>query len=78
MVGDQRLELADQTGVPSKSDLRLDPFLERVEMELLETQNLPEREALLRELGKRPAPPERKRLPQPRQRGFRRERARLG
>src|SRR5439155_26767109 len=34
MVGDERLELADQTGVPSKSDLGLDPFLERVEMEL--------------------------------------------
>src|SRR5207244_2582520 len=73
MIGNQRLELADQTGVPPKCDLGLDPLLERVEMELLETQNLPEREALLRELGKRRASPERKRLPQPRQRGSRRE-----
>ena len=64
MVGDQGLELGDEAGVPAKSDLGLDPFLERVETELLESRDLGLSEAIEGEVRKRPAAPERERLAQ--------------
>ena len=64
VLGDQRLELADQVGVAAEREVGLDPFLDRRQAQVLEPSDLCLRERLERELGQRRAAPERERLVQ--------------
>ena len=64
MLGDQRLELADQARVAAEREVGLDPLLERRQPELLEPAGLDPRERLLAELGQRRPAPEGERLAQ--------------
>jgi hypothetical protein len=62
MLPDERLELADELGVPAERELRLGVLLDEREPELLEPRDLRLRERLVRELGERLAAPGRERL----------------
>ena len=64
MLGDQRLELADDVALMPERELGLDPQLDRGQAKLLEPRALVPGERL-RELGQRGAAPERERLAQP-------------
>jgi hypothetical protein len=61
MVGAQRLQLRDELGVTSQRQVGFDPLLERDQPELFQTRDLGGDEALVREVGKRGAAPERER-----------------
>ena len=65
MLRHERLELADQLGVPSAGQVGLDAVLEQREPQLLEPADLALGERLIREIGERRPAPERERLPQP-------------
>ena len=57
MLGDQRLELADELRVAAEREIGLDPLLERRQPQILQPPGLDPRERLLGELGqRRPAP----------------------
>ena len=64
MLGDQRLQLADQLGVAAERQVGLDPLLERRQPQILEPAALDPRERLLAELGQRRAAPQPERLAQ--------------
>ena len=64
MLRDQRLQLADELGVPAQRQVGLDPLLERRQPQLLEPAALDPRERLLAELRQRRAAPQRQRLAQ--------------
>ena len=64
VLGNERLELADELGVAAEREVRFDPPLERPEEQLLEACDLPLGE-LQRELAQRRPAPEGERLPQP-------------
>ena len=64
MLGDQRLELADELGVAAEREVGLDPLLERRQPQLLEPRRLDPRERLVVELGQRRPAPQRERLAQ--------------
>jgi hypothetical protein len=78
VLGHKRLQLAHEGCVAAEGELRLDPLLERLESQLLETHDLPTGELLVGKLGKRRTAPERERLPQTLERAVGRERSRLG
>ena len=61
---DQRLQLADQVGMPAAGQLGVDALLERRQPQLLEPQDLRLRERLVGEVGERRAPPQGQRLAQ--------------
>ncbi len=65
MLRHERLELADQLGVPSASEVGLDSVLEQREPQLLEPADLTESKGFEREIGERRPAPEAQRLPQP-------------
>ena len=71
VLGDQRLELADQLGVAAEREVGLDPLLERRQPQVLEPAALGLGERLVRELGERRPAPERERLAQHRRGPFR-------
>ena len=64
MLGDERLELADQLGVAAAGQIGVDPLLERRQPQLLETGDLGLRERLVGEVGERRPAPKRERLAQ--------------
>ena len=64
MFEQQRFELANQLGVPAEREIRLDALLESNLAQLLEACDFRGHEALVREICKRGAPPERERLPE--------------
>ena len=71
MRRDERLELADERGVPAERELGVDPLFERGHPQLVEPRRLEPGELLLVEIGQRRAAPERERLAQePRPRRF--------
>jgi hypothetical protein len=59
--GGQRLELADQVGLPAAREVGVDPLLERRQPQLLEPHDLGLRERLVGEVRERRAAPERER-----------------
>ena len=61
MLGDERLELADELGVASRGEVVVDALLEAGEAQLLQPRDLGLGEALVGEVGKRRAAPERER-----------------
>ena len=62
MLGDERLQLADELGVPAELELGVDPLLDRGEAQLLEAGDLALGEGVVGEVGQRLAAPERERL----------------
>ena len=64
MLGDERVELADQLRVPARGEIGVDPLLERRPAQLLEPRDLGLRERLVGEVGERRAAPQRQRPPQ--------------
>ena len=62
MLANERLDLADDLGVPAAREIGLDPELERAHPQLLEPRDLRLRERLVREVPERRAAPERERL----------------
>ena len=64
VLGDERLELADELRVAAEREVGVDPLLERREAELLEPDDRGLRERLVGEVGERGAAPERERLAQ--------------
>ena len=65
VLAHQRLELADQRGVPAEREIGVDPILERREALLLQPRSLALRKRLIREVRQRRPAPQRQRLPQP-------------
>ena len=62
LLGDERLELADELGVAPEGEVGVDPLLEGRPAKLLEPGDLRLRPRLVGDVGKRWAPPERQRL----------------
>ena len=60
----ERLELRNEVVMPAERELELDPALDAGLTELLEPLDLAPREVVVGEIGKRGAPPQRKRLTQ--------------
>src|SRR6185437_16779427 len=58
----ERLEVADELGVPAERELGLRPLLDERQPQLVQPRDLALRERLVRELGERLAAPERERL----------------
>ena len=74
MTGDERVELGDDLTLTPEREIRLDPFLDDVQVELLKPSDLLLRERVERELGERRAAPEAQRLTEERRRLGRRAR----
>ena len=62
VLGDQRLELADELRVPAGGEVGVDALLERREPQLLQPRALGLRERLVGEVGERRPAPQRERL----------------
>jgi hypothetical protein len=62
VFGYQRLELGAECGVLTERELRIDPLLDRVQAQVLETLNLQSCERFELQIGQRPAAPHRLRL----------------
>jgi hypothetical protein len=60
----EQLELADQLAVSAERKVGLDPLLERLKTQFLQTRDLALRERLVAEIGERLAAEERERVPQ--------------
>ncbi len=58
MLGDQPLELADDLCMASALEIGLQSLLETLEAKLVESRDLVLREAVVRQIGERPAAPE--------------------
>ena len=71
MLSDKPLDLGYQLGVPAQGEISIDAFLETDEAQLLEARDLESGKAVVGELAKRRATPERQRLVQQRRSGFR-------
>ncbi len=54
----ERLDLSDELGVASESEVGLEPAFERLQAELFEARNLGLRERLVGEVGERRTAPE--------------------
>ena len=65
VLGDERLELAGQLGVPAGGEILLDALLDAGEPEILEPRDLGLGEPRVGEIGERRATPERERLAGP-------------
>jgi hypothetical protein len=65
VLAHQRLELADQRGVPAEREIGVDPILERREALLLQPRSLALRKPLIRKVRQRRPAPQRQRVPQP-------------
>jgi hypothetical protein len=57
VLGDQRLQLADQLALAAKGQIGVDPVLERRQARLLQPCDLAPRERLVRQVGERLTPP---------------------
>ncbi len=64
MLGDERLEIADQLGARAGDELSLDPFFDGCDTELVEAHRLRPRERLVGEVRERRPANERECLPQ--------------
>ncbi len=64
MLGDERLEVADQLGARTGDELGLDPFFDGCDAELVEAHRLRPRERLVGEIRERRPADERECLPQ--------------
>ena len=64
MLGDERLELADELGVTAERQVGVDPLLERRQPQLLQPRDLGLGERLVGEVGERRPAPQRERLAQ--------------
>ena len=62
MLGDERLELADELVVAPEREVRVDPELDRRQPDLLEPGDRRLGEALVGEVGERRAAPQRQRV----------------
>ena len=64
MLGDELLQLGAQGGVPAERQFGVDPVLDRLQPERLESLDLESGERLELQIGQRPAAPQRLRFPQ--------------
>src|SRR6185369_6686856 len=78
MIRDERLELADELGVPAERQVGVDPLLQRYQPQILQTPGLRTRERLVGELCERRPPPQRERLAEQARRTSRIGASRLG
>src|SRR5947208_5207396 len=63
MLGDQLAELADENFMAAERQVGVNPILDDLETQLLETLDLGPRERLVRHVGERRAAPQRERRP---------------
>jgi hypothetical protein len=68
MLCDERLELGDQLGMPTESQVRLDPLFQGTDVQLVESSDRALGERLVGELGERSPAPQGERLAQQRAR----------
>ena len=71
VLGDERLELPDEVGVPAERQVGVEPVDQRVQAKLLEPTDLMLGERLVGELGERRAAPHRERFAQQQRRALR-------
>jgi hypothetical protein len=62
LLGDQRLQLADEVAVAPSGQIRIDPILQRRNLQLPQASNRGLRPSLIGEVGQRRTPPQRERL----------------